>query len=84
MLISGIKTYIQLLGSNSPSSADAKNNRDHTCKAVGVEIEEIIRVLQLTSAGEDDIEADDAAILKNVLVSEYLYTSMYDTADTQT
>ncbi|KAF6041156.1 Vinc [Bugula neritina] len=67
VLISGIKTYIQLLSSNSPSSADAKNNRDHTCKALGVEIEEIIRVLQLTSAGEDDIEADDAAILKNVL-----------------
>lgn len=69
VFISSIKVYVNLLKSHSPSASTAKESRSHTCNSLCTQIEEIIRVLQLTSADDDDPEADDAAAIKRCLVS---------------
>ena len=69
VFISGIKVYINLLNKKSPSCVDAKESRNETCKSLCAEIHEIIRVLQLTSADDDEPDTDDCVIMKRALVS---------------
>ncbi|XP_067931173.1 vinculin-like [Watersipora subatra] len=67
VFISSIKVYINMLLKESPSCADARSSRDDTRKALCAEIDEIIRVLQLTSADEEEFEGDDASAIRRAL-----------------
>lgn len=71
VLISAVKVYINLLHQQSTAVTDARNNRDYSCKAICSEIQEIIRVLQLTSADDDEMEVDDAAAIRKCLVRDF-------------
>ena len=68
VFISSIKVYVSMLEAQSPSAADCRDNRNYTCQCIYAEIEEIIRVLKLTSADEEDLDTDDAALIKRALV----------------
>ncbi len=48
---------------------EATNNRDYVVSKMSREIEEIIRVLQLTTYDEDEWDADDLTVMKKALVS---------------
>lgn len=54
--------------SQSPSVSEAKDSRNYTCQRVCDEIIEIIRVLQLTSADDDDLDIDDVSLMRRALV----------------
>ena len=68
VFISSIKVYVNMLEAQSPSAADCRDNRNYSCQCIYAEIEEIIRVLKLTSADEEDLDTDDAALIKRALV----------------
>lgn len=68
VFISSIKVYVNMLEAESPSASDSRDNRNYTCQCIYAEIEEIIRVLQLTSADEEDLDTDDAALMRRALV----------------
>ena len=47
---------------------EATNNRDYVVSKMSKEIEEIIRVLQLTTYDEEEWDADDITVMKKALV----------------
>ncbi len=52
---------------------EATSNRDYVVGKMSKEIEEIIRVLQLTTYDEDEWDADDLTVMKKALVCVTLY-----------
>lgn len=66
ILISSMKTYIQLLSSNN-STTEAAGNRSYLTQRITDEIQEIIRVLQLTTYDEDEWDSDSLTFMKRAL-----------------
>lgn len=66
ILISAMKIYIQLLSSNN-SIAEATGNRNYHTQRITDEINEIIRVLQLTTYDEDEWDSDSLTTMKRAL-----------------
>lgn len=66
VLISSMKIYIQLLSSNN-STSEAAGNRNYHSQRITDEIEEIIRVLQLTTYDEDEWDSDSLTCMKRAL-----------------
>ena len=48
---------------------EATSNRDYVVSKMSKEIEEIIRVLQLTTYDEEEWDADELTVMKKALVS---------------
>lgn len=65
-LISSMKTYIQLLNSRSSTIHAAENRNYHTSRMVN-ELNEIIRVLQLTTYDDDEWDSDSLTYMKRAL-----------------
>ncbi|BFZ04162.1 hypothetical protein BsWGS_07200 [Bradybaena similaris] len=63
VLISGIKIFITASQSGL-GIKEAQNNRDYTVRKMSDEINEIIRVLQLTTYDEEEWDADDLTVMK--------------------
>ena len=51
---------------------EATNNRDYVVSKMSKEIEEIIRVLQLTTYDEEEWDADDITVMKKALVFRFI------------
>lgn len=66
VLISSMKIYIQLLSTNN-STSEAAGNRNYHTQRIMDEIEEIIRVLQLTTYDEDEWDSDSLTFMKRAL-----------------
>lgn len=66
VLISAMKIYIQLLSTNN-SVSEAAGNRNYHTQRITDEIQEIIRVLQLTTYDEDEWDSDSLRIMKRAL-----------------
>lgn len=66
ILISAMKIYIQLLSSNN-SISEATGNRNYHTQRITDEINEIIRVLQLTTYDEDEWDSDSLTYMKRAL-----------------
>jgi vinculin len=65
-LISSMKTYIQLLNSKSSTIHAAENRNYHASRMVDG-LNEIIRVLQLTTYDDDDWDSDSLTYMKRAL-----------------
>lgn len=65
-LISAMKIYIQLQSSND-TVAEAITNRNYHTKRMSQEVQEIIRVLQLTTYDEDEWDSDSLTFMKRAL-----------------
>lgn len=66
VLIAAMKIYIQLLSTKN-SVAEARANRDFHTKRITEEVNEIIRVLQLTTYDEDEWDSDSLTFMKRAL-----------------
>lgn len=66
VLISAMKIYIQLLSTNN-STLEAADNRNYHTQRITDELEEIIRVLQLTTYDEDEWGSDSLTYMKRAL-----------------
>lgn len=66
VLIGGMKTFVQLLAQGKRTD-EAAENRNYLAQRMTDEINEIIRVLQLTTYDEDEWEADDLTFMKKAL-----------------
>nr|XP_015201744.1 PREDICTED: LOW QUALITY PROTEIN: vinculin [Lepisosteus oculatus] len=67
VLISGIKIYVTTKSSQSHGVEEALKNRNFTMEKMSAEINEIIRVLQLTSWDEDAWASKDTEAMKRAL-----------------
>jgi len=66
ILISAMKIYIQLLSTNN-SISEATGNRNYHTQRISDELQEIIRVLQLTTYDEDEWDSDSLTYVKRAL-----------------
>lgn len=66
VLISAMKIYVQLLSTNN-SIHEAAGNRNYHTQRISDEINEIIRVLQLTTYDEDEWDSDSLTFMKRAL-----------------
>lgn len=66
VLISAMKIYVQLLTTNN-SVHEAAGNRNYHTQRISDEINEIIRVLQLTTYDEDEWDSDSLTFMKRAL-----------------
>lgn len=66
VLISAMKIYVQLLTTNN-SIHEAAGNRNYHTQRISDEINEIIRVLQLTTYDEDEWDSDSLTFMKRAL-----------------
>ena len=66
VLISSMKIYIQLLSTKS-STSEAAGNRNYHSQRIIDELNEIIRVLQLTTYDEDEWDSDSLTCMKRAL-----------------
>lgn len=67
ILISSMKIYIQLLISSGSQSSEAAQNRNYHTQRIADELEEIIRVLQLTTYDDDEWDSDSLSYMKRAL-----------------
>lgn len=63
VLISAVKMYITAKQTNA-GAPEAQANRDYIVRKMSDEVQEIIRVLQLTTYDEDEWDADDITVMK--------------------
>lgn len=66
MLISAMKVYIQLLTSNN-SVSEAAGNRNYHSQRITDQVQEMIRILQLTTYDEDEWDSDSLTFMKRAL-----------------
>lgn len=66
VLISSMKIYIQLLSTKN-STAEAAGNRTYHTQRMSDELNEIIRVLQLTTYDDDEWDSDSLTYMKRAL-----------------
>lgn len=66
VLISSMKIYIQLLTSKN-STSEAADNRNYHTQRITDELNEIIRVLQLTTYDDDEWDSDSLTYMKRAL-----------------
>ncbi|VDH90560.1 vinculin-like isoform X14 [Mytilus edulis] len=63
VLISAVKMFITAKHTNA-GAPEAQSNRDYIVRKMSDEVQEIIRVLQLTTYDEDEWDADDVTVMK--------------------
>lgn len=68
ILICSMKIYVQLL-SQGKKTNEAVENRNYLASRMTDEINEIIRVLQLTTYDEDEWDSDNLTCMKKALVN---------------
>ena len=68
VLVSAMKAFIKVMSSGGAGVEEARDLRCEACDAICAEIQEIIRVLLLTTPDESQLEMDDAALMLRSLV----------------
>lgn len=71
--ISGIKIFVTTKTSGSQGVEEALKNRNFTFEKMSAEINEIIRVLQLTS-WDEDAWANKVRTIKDMLLPRFVYS----------
>ena len=66
ILICSMKVYIHIVEQGGKGSDEAAENRNYLASRMTDEIQEIIRVLQLTTYDEDQSELDNLTVLKKI------------------
>lgn len=66
ILICSMKVYIHIVEQGGKGSDEAAENRNYLAARMTDEIQEIIRVLQLTTYDEDQSELDNLTVLKKI------------------
>ncbi|XP_052862954.1 vinculin isoform X1 [Anopheles cruzii] len=66
ILICSMKVYILIAEQGGKGSEEAAENRNYLASRMSEEIQEIIRVLQLTTYDEDQSELDNLTVLKKI------------------
>lgn len=66
ILICGMKVYIHIVEQGGKGSDEAAENRNYLASRMSDEIQEIIRVLQLTTYDEDQSELDNLTVLEKL------------------
>jgi vinculin len=66
ILICSMKVYIHIVEQGGKGSGEAAENRNYLAARMSDEIQEIIRVLQLTTYDEDTSELDSLTVLKKI------------------
>ncbi|XP_025834291.1 vinculin isoform X2 [Agrilus planipennis] len=66
ILICSMKIYIHIIMQGGKGAEEAAENRNYLARRMSDEINEIIRVLQLTSYDEDQSELDNLTVLKKL------------------
>jgi vinculin len=66
ILICGMKVYIHIVEQGGKGSDEAAENRNYLASRMSDEIQEMIRVLQLTTYDEDQSELDNLTVLKKM------------------
>lgn len=66
ILICSMKVYIHIIEQGGKGSDEAAENRNYLAARMTDEIQEIIRVLQLTTYDEDTSELDNLTVLKKI------------------
>lgn len=67
ILICSMKVYIHIIDQNGVDLEEAAENRNYLASRMCDEIQEIIRVLQLTTYDEDQSELDNLTVLKKIM-----------------
>ncbi|XP_055334860.1 vinculin-like isoform X2 [Paramacrobiotus metropolitanus] len=67
ILICSMKIFIQILQQGGKGIEEAAENRNYLAQRMTDEINEIVRVLQLTTYDEDEWDADDLAVMRKAL-----------------
>lgn len=71
ILICSMKIFIQILHQHCKESDEAAENRNYLAGRMSDEINEIIRVLQLTTYDEEEWDADNLTVMKKALNAVY-------------
>lgn len=66
ILICSMKVYIHIVEQGGKGAEEASENRNYLAARMSEEIQEIIRVLQLTTYDEDTSELDNLTVLKKI------------------
>ncbi|XP_063706986.1 vinculin isoform X3 [Culicoides brevitarsis] len=66
ILICGMKVYIHIVENGGVGAGEAAENRNYLASRMSDEIQEIIRVLQLTTYDEDTSELDNVTVLRKL------------------
>lgn len=66
ILICSMKVYIHIVEQGGKGAEEAAENRNYLASRMSDEIQEIIRVLQLTTYDEDTSELDNLTVLKKI------------------
>lgn len=66
ILICSMKVYIHIIEQGGKGADEAAENRNYLSSRMSDEIQEIIRVLQLTTYDEDQSELDNLTVLKKI------------------
>ncbi|XP_059099435.1 vinculin-like isoform X3 [Tigriopus californicus] len=66
ILICSMKIFIQILSQDGKGVEEAAENRNYLCGRMSEELNEIIRVLQLTTYDEDEWDSDNLTVMKKV------------------
>lgn len=66
ILICSMKVYIHIVEQGGKGAEEAAENRNYLSSRMSEEIQEIIRVLQLTTYDEDTSELDNLTVLKKI------------------
>ncbi|KAL0277140.1 UNVERIFIED_CONTAM: hypothetical protein PYX00_004521 [Menopon gallinae] len=64
ILICGMKIYIHIVSQGGKGAEEAAENRNYLAQRMTDEINEIIRILQLTTYDEDEWDADNLTVMK--------------------
>ncbi|CAK9300187.1 unnamed protein product [Gordionus sp. m RMFG-2023] len=67
LLISSMKIYIQILNQGGKGIEESRANRNYLITCMSQTVEEIIRILQLTTYEEDESSLDEITIMKKAL-----------------
>lgn len=66
ILICSMKVYIHIVEQGGKGAGEAAENRNYLAARMSEEIQEVIRVLQLTTYDEDTSELDNLTVLKKI------------------
>lgn len=79
ILICSMKVYIHIVEQGGKGAGEAAENRNYLSSRMSDEIQEIIRVLQLTTYDEDQSELDNLTVLKKI--SNAIHNKMEPASD---
>lgn len=67
ILVCSMKIYVQIVSEAQRGQAEAAENRNYLAQRMTDEVNEIIRVLQLTTYDEDEWNTDNLTVMKKAL-----------------